>query len=42
VVWTVISDEFQFGTEARRWLDDDEYLVRQRIHADVRKQMGRD
>ncbi len=35
VVLAVVSDDFTQGAEARRWLDEDEYLVRQRIHGDV-------
>jgi hypothetical protein len=35
-VLALASDEFALGPAARRWLDDDEYLVRRRIHADVR------
>jgi hypothetical protein len=37
VVLAVVSDDFTLGTQARRWLDDDEYLVRQRVHRDLRK-----
>ncbi len=36
VVLAVVSDDFTTGSSARRWLDDDEYLVRQRIHRDLR------
>src|SRR5205823_14033689 len=36
VVLALASEEFALGPAARRWLDDDEYLVRRRIHADVR------
>ncbi len=35
-VLAVVSDDFTQGTQARRWLDDDEFLVRRRIHNDVR------
>jgi hypothetical protein len=35
-VLAVVSDDFTMGTNARRWLDDDEYLVRKRIHRDLR------
>jgi hypothetical protein len=41
VVLAVVSDDFTQGTQVRRWLDEDEYLVRQRIHDDVRKLMER-
>ncbi|HEY7330069.1 MAG TPA: hypothetical protein VH592_20705 [Gemmataceae bacterium] len=37
VVLAVVSDDFTQGAQARRWLDEDEYLVRQRIHGDVRR-----
>jgi hypothetical protein len=40
VVLAVVSDDFTQGTQARRWLDEDEYLVRQRIHGDVRHLMA--
>jgi hypothetical protein len=36
VVLAVANDDFTTGGEARRWLDDDEYLVRRRVHADLR------
>lgn len=41
VVLAVVSDDFTMGTQARRWLDDDEFLVRRRIHRDVRTAMER-
>jgi len=40
MVLAVASDEFALGAAGRRWLDDDEYLVRKRIHADMRKQLS--
>jgi hypothetical protein len=40
VVLAVVSDDFTHGAQARRWLDEDEYLVRHRIHGDVRNLMG--
>jgi hypothetical protein len=36
VVLAVVSDDFTVGPHVRRWLDDDEYLLRRRIHRDVR------
>ena len=36
VVLTLATDDFALGPAARRWLDDDEYLIRRRIHGDVR------
>lgn len=40
VVLAVVSDDFTMGTQARRWLDEDEFLVRRRVHADVRAIKG--
>lgn len=40
VVLAVVNDDFTQGAQVRRWLDEDEYLVRQRIHSDVRQLMG--
>lgn len=37
VVRSLVSDNMTLGEQARRWLDDDEYLVRRRIHADLRR-----
>lgn len=42
VVLAVVSDDFTLGTNARRWLDDDEYLVRKRIHRDMRGVLGKE
>lgn len=39
-VLAVVSDDFTQGARARRWLDDDEFLVRRRIHDDYRKLMA--
>jgi hypothetical protein len=41
VVLAVVSEDFTMGTQARRWLDDDEFLVRRRIHRDLRSLMDR-
>ena len=35
-VRAVVTDDFALGPAVRRWLDDDEYRVRRRIHRDVR------
>jgi hypothetical protein len=40
VVLAVVSDDFTLGSTARRWLDDDEFLVRRRIHQDLRAMLG--
>ncbi len=37
VIRALISENLALGDQARRWLDDDEYLVRRRIHADMKK-----
>ena len=37
VVRSLMTDNMALGDQARRWLDDDEYLVRRRIHADMRE-----
>lgn len=40
VVLTLASDDFALGAAGRRWLEDDEYLVRRRIHRDMRAQLS--
>jgi hypothetical protein len=37
VVRTMLSENFTMNETTRRWLEDDEYLVRRRIHGDMRK-----
>lgn len=39
-VLTLVSDDSVLSPETRRWLEEDEYLVRRRIHRDVREMMG--
>ena len=39
-VLALASDEFAVGAAGRRWLEDDEYLVRKRVHADMRKHLS--
>lgn len=39
VILAVVSDEFALGPAGRRWLDDDEYLVRRRVHADMKRNL---
>jgi hypothetical protein len=41
VVTTLSGDEFSLGPSARRWLDEDEYLIRRRVHRDVRAEPER-
>jgi cellulose synthase operon protein C len=36
-VLAVVSDDFALGAAGRRWLDEDEQLVRRRIHRDMRE-----
>ena len=37
----IISDDFALGPSGRKWLDDDEYLVRRRVHADMRRHLDK-
>ena len=39
-VLALVSDEFSLDDESRRWLDEDEFMVRQRIHRDVQAAMN--
>ena len=39
VVLAIVSDDFAIGPGARRWLEDDEFLVRRRLHRDHRAMM---
>jgi hypothetical protein len=41
VVLTLATEDFAAGPGARRWLEDDEYLVRRRIHRDMRTALAR-
>jgi hypothetical protein len=41
IVLAVVTEEFAMGEVARRWLEDDEYLVRKRIHRDVQDALGK-
>jgi hypothetical protein len=34
-VRSVVTDEFTLGSAVRAWLDEDEFLIRQRIHRDM-------
>ena len=40
VVRSLVSDNIALGDQARRWLDDDEYLVRRRLHADMKRRLA--
>jgi hypothetical protein len=35
VVRSVVTDEFSLGAAVRAWLDEDEFLIRQRVHRDM-------
>jgi len=37
LVLALVGEDFALGETARRWLDEDEYLVRRRIHADMKR-----
>ncbi|NUQ64872.1 MAG: hypothetical protein HUU20_20605, partial [Pirellulales bacterium] len=36
LVLAIVGEQFAVNSESRRWLDEDEFLVRRRIHRDVR------
>jgi len=35
IVLGIVTEDFALGGEVRRWLDDDEFLIRRRIHHDL-------
>ena len=35
VVRSVVTEDFALGPAVRGWLDDDEFLIRRRIHRDM-------
>jgi hypothetical protein len=37
----VVTKDFAAGGAVRRWLDEDEHLVRRRIHADLRREISK-
>jgi hypothetical protein len=39
-VLAVVNEDFALGTTVRRWLDDDEFRIRQRIHRDLARCTG--
>ncbi len=39
-VLSLVSEDFSLSDQARRWLDEDEFIVRSRIHRDVREAAG--
>ena len=38
-ILAVASDDFSLDKSGRKWVDDDEFLIRRRVHADVRAAM---
>ena len=40
IVLGIVNEETQIGSDAQRWLDEDEFLVRRRIHQELRELMG--
>lgn len=38
VIRAIVSDDFALGPGGRKWLDDDEYIVRRRIHTDMKRE----
>lgn len=40
LVLAIVGEEFAVNSQSRRWLDEDEFLVRRRIHHDVRTALG--
>ncbi len=40
VVLAVVTEDFALGSTARRWLDDEEFLIRRRVHHDVQTLMN--
>jgi hypothetical protein len=41
VVLAIVHEDFGMGPGARRWMDDDEFLVRRRIHRDHRHMLAK-
>ena len=37
VTLVLVSEDFSLGSEGRRWLEEDEFVIRRRVHADVRQ-----
>jgi hypothetical protein len=42
IVLGIVTEDFAMGGAVRRWLDDDEYLVRRRIHQDLHGFLSRE
>jgi hypothetical protein len=41
VVLALVSEDFAMGPSARKWMDDDEFLIRRRIHRDHRAMLAK-
>lgn len=41
-IQSLVGEGFQLNAQGRRWLDEDEYVIRRRIHRDVREAMTRE
>ena len=41
VILALVSDDSGLGASGRKWLDDDEYLVRRRIHGDMKRYLDK-
>ena len=37
VTLVLVSEDFSLGVAGRRWLEEDEFVIRRRVHADVRR-----
>ena len=40
LIATIVSDSFTADKESQRWLDDEEFLIRRRIHKDLRAMLN--
>jgi hypothetical protein len=40
VIRALVSDDSALSATGRKWLDDDEFLVRRRIHADMKRNLA--
>ena len=39
LVQTIVSDSFTMDANSQRWMDDEEFLIRRRIHHDMRQML---
>ncbi len=40
LIGSIASESFAMNKESQRWLDDEEFLIRRRVHREVREMMG--